>query len=123
MQAPQGRYPALSIVAPNATRIAQGLKTIEVRSWCPDQLPIKDLVIVENANFLSQNFPVETGRAVAMVDVEHVSRWQPDQVQAACASAWSEGYYAWQLSHVRVLTTPFETLAKRKIYFIDIDQL
>lgn len=75
MQAPQGRYPALSIVAPNATRIAQGLKTIEVRSWCPDQLPIKDLVIVENANFLSQVFPVETGCAVAMVDVEHVSRW------------------------------------------------
>lgn len=80
MQALKGRYAALSIVAPNATRIVQGLKTIEVRSWCPDQLPIKDLVIVENANFLSQTFPVETGRAVAIVDVERVSRWQPDQV-------------------------------------------
>ncbi|ENR5292512.1 ASCH domain-containing protein, partial [Acinetobacter baumannii] len=39
-------------VAPNGTRIAQGIKTLEVRSGVPAQLPLKDLFIVENQNFL-----------------------------------------------------------------------
>jgi hypothetical protein len=30
----------------------QGIKTLEVRSWIPTQLPVKDLLIVENQNFL-----------------------------------------------------------------------
>lgn len=46
-------YLALSIVAPSGQRIAQGLKILEVRSWRPDQLPLKDLVIVENG-FVAQ---------------------------------------------------------------------
>ncbi len=40
------------MVAPNGTRIAQGVKTLEVRSWVPTELPLKDLLIVENQNFL-----------------------------------------------------------------------
>ncbi|CAI3140797.1 hypothetical protein ACIN5162_0431 [Acinetobacter baumannii OIFC0162] len=46
------QFLALSVVAPNGTRIAQGIKTLEVRSWVPAQLPLKDLFIVENQNFL-----------------------------------------------------------------------
>jgi hypothetical protein len=42
------QYQALSIVAPNGGRIAQGLKTLEIRSWQPEYLPLKNLVIVEN---------------------------------------------------------------------------
>lgn len=37
------QFLALSVVAPNGTRIAQGIKTFEVRSWVPAQLPLKDL--------------------------------------------------------------------------------
>ena len=44
-------YSALSIVAPSGTKIAQGLKTLEIRSWTPKQLPLRDLVIVKILNF------------------------------------------------------------------------
>lgn len=46
------QFLALSIVASNGTRIAEGIKTLEVRSWVPTKLPIKDLLIVENQKFL-----------------------------------------------------------------------
>lgn len=58
------QYTALSIVAPNAERIVQGLRTLEVRSWQPEKLPLKDVVIVENQNFLLNVGDEEMGRAI-----------------------------------------------------------
>jgi len=63
------QFLALSVVAPNGTRIAQGVKTLEVRSWVPTELPLKDLLIVENQNFLINDGDEEEGIAVALVDV------------------------------------------------------
>ena len=40
-------YPALSIVAPMGRQISQGNKTLGIRSWRPEQWPLKDLIIVE----------------------------------------------------------------------------
>jgi hypothetical protein len=64
------QFLALSIVTPNGTRIAEGIKTLEVRSWIPTQLPVKDLLIVENQNFLVKDTDEEEGVAVALVDVD-----------------------------------------------------
>lgn len=111
---------ALSIVAPSGVRIAQGLKTLEVRSWRPDVLPIRDLLIIENDHFLTQHHATEWGRAVAWIDIESVHPWQAHEVEAACASAWSEGYFAWVISHVRPLNETFRVLAKRKLYKLDM---
>lgn len=58
-------YPAISIVAPSGSYIAEGIKTLEIRSWRPNELPLKDLVIVENAHDLNQDGDEELGRAVA----------------------------------------------------------
>lgn len=55
------QFLALSVVAPNGTRIAQGIKILEVRSWVPAQLPLKDLFIVENQNFLINDGDEEEG--------------------------------------------------------------
>lgn len=66
---------ALSIVAPSRQKIASGMKTLEIRSWCPDQLPIKNLLIVENDNFLMKDGGEELGKAIAWVDVESVHPW------------------------------------------------
>ncbi len=85
------QYTALSIVAPNAERIVQGLKTLEVRSWQPEKLPLKDVVIVENQNFLLNEGDEEMGHAIALVDIESIHLWQSDEVSAACASYWAEG--------------------------------
>ncbi|CAI3135929.1 hypothetical protein MWMV18_MWMV18_00979 [Acinetobacter calcoaceticus] len=58
------QFLALSIVAPNGTRIAEGIKTLEVRSWVTTKLPIKDLLIVENQNYLVKDTDEEQGVAV-----------------------------------------------------------
>lgn len=117
------RYSALSIVAPNGLKIAQGLKTLEIRSWTPEQLPLKDLIIVENLQFLSAEYTEEMGKAVAIVDIESVHPWREDEFAAACANYWAEGYFAWVIRNVRPITQPLDVPAKRKIYCIDIDHL
>ncbi len=114
-------YLALSIVAPFGQRIAQGLKILEVRSWRPDQLPLKDLVIVENQTYLNNEGDEELGYAVALVDIDSIHTWQENEVDAACASYWTDGYYAWVISNVRPLKQPIEAIAKRKLYRLELN--
>lgn len=114
------QYTALSIVAPNAERIVQGLKTLEVRSWQPEKLPLKDVVIVQNQNFLLNEGDEEMGRAIALVDIESTHLWQSDEVGAACASYWAAGYFAWVISNVRPFKKPIDVVAKRKLYKIKL---
>lgn len=115
------QFLALSIVTPNGIRIAEDIKTLEVRSWVPTQLPVKDLLIVENQNFLIKDTDEEEGVTVALVDVDSIHAWRNDEVNLACASAWSEGYFAWVLSNVRPIKQPVKILAKRKIYQVELD--
>lgn len=116
-------YQALSIVTPAGQRIAKGIKTLEIRSWRPAQLPLKNLLIVENQNYLSEDGNEEPGIAVALVDIESVHDWREDEVEAATASYWAAGYYAWVIGNVRPLKQPIEVMAKRKIYQINLQQL
>lgn len=112
---------ALSIVAPHGSNIAAGKKTLEVRSWRPESLPIRDLLIVENSHFLSADNPIDlNGKAVAMVDVIEIHEWQPYEVEAACSSGWEPGYWAWSLSNVRPITGGATVPAKMKLYQIEL---
>ncbi|QHH93150.1 ASCH domain-containing protein [Acinetobacter gyllenbergii] len=115
------QYTALSIVAPSAERIVQGLKTLEIRSWQPEMLPLKDVVIVENQNFLLNDGDEESGWDVALVDIEAVHAWREDEVEAACASTWTEGYFAWAIANVRPFDQPVQVMAKRKLYLLELD--
>lgn len=114
------QYTALSVVAPNAGRMVQGQKTLEVRSRHPEALPLKDVVIVENQNFLLQDGDEEAGLAVALVDIEAVHAWRVDEVEAACASYWAEGYFAWMIANVRPFNQPIQVMAKRKLYLLEL---
>lgn len=115
-------FTALSIVAPHGTRIAEGRKTLEVRSWRPESVPLRDLLIVENGNRLSGDRPVDPdGRAVALVDVLEVHPWRADEVEAACSSGWLPGYYAWVLGNVRVLEMPQAVAARLGLYVIELE--
>jgi hypothetical protein len=112
-------YQALTIVAPSGTKIARGEKTLEVRRWTPEELPLRDLLIIENDRYLTE--PGQTdpnGRAVALVDVVEVSDWRRDQVSAACASYWEDGWMAWRLENVRRVRHDGPLIAARKIYEI-----
>ncbi|MDQ7730334.1 ASCH domain-containing protein [Halomonas sp. SpR8] len=112
---------ALSIVAPHGSNIAAGKKTLEVRSWRPESLPVRNLLIVENSMFLSADNPIDVdGRSVAIVDVEEVHEWQPSEVEAACSNGWESGYWAWSLSNVRPVTNGGTLPAKRKLYEVEL---
>lgn len=114
---------ALSIVNPHGSNIALGKKTLEIRSWRPASLPIRNLLIVENSEFLSIENPIDlNGKAVAIVDVEEIHEWGPSEVKAACSSGWESGYWAWSLSNVRPITNAQIVAAKRKLYEVDIHE-
>lgn len=108
---------ALSIVSPHGKNIATGRKTIEVRSWLPAELPLRNLLIVENHSYLTESSPSDpNGIAVALVDVTEVHEWSEGEVEAACSEGWQPGYWAWSLSNVRPVSLPFPVAAKRKLY-------
>lgn len=112
---------ALSIVSPSGTRIAQGYKTIEVRSWIPDLKLHEDFLIVENDRFLTQEGDSDpNGRAVAIASITSIRPYQPEDIPAACATVWEEGYYAWELSNIRPISNSGPIKAERGIYSVDL---
>ena len=114
-------WTALSIVAPHGLNIARGRKTLEVRSWQPDQWPLNDLLIVENDRYLSADLPSDDqGRAVALVDVVAVRPWEPTDVQAALSACWQPGYWAWELSNVRPLDPTPHVQARLGLYTLSL---
>ncbi len=116
------RIPALSIVAPNGTRIAQGVKRLEIRRWKPAVLPIEHLLIVENTRFLHGDGDTDAeALAVAIVRVVEAHRWRTNELATACAATHEEGFLAWTLDRVRRIDRPFPMIAKRGIYEVDVD--
>lgn len=114
---------ALSIVAPNGANIAAGRKTLEIRSWCPPCLPLRNLLIIENQIFLTDEDEVDPdGIAVALVDVDEVHAWQPSELQAACAAEWKPDLWAWHVTHVRPVHGDVRLVARRKLYEVDISR-
>ena len=106
---------------PSGARIASGEKTLEVRRWCPDLGPSEDLLIVENGRFLHHDGEEDDdGVAVAIVRVKAVRPFVFEDMQAACASYFEEGWLAWELAEVRPLSHPLAVRAARGIYEVDV---
>jgi hypothetical protein len=79
-------------------------------------LPLKDLMIVENQHFLLNDGDEDVGFAVALVDIESVHPWQSDEVDAACATYWAEGYLAWVIA-IFVLCHRFKSLQAKTLSY------
>ncbi|GLK75412.1 RNA-binding protein [Methylopila jiangsuensis] len=108
---------ALSIVAPGGSWIASGLKTLEVRRWKPELHPDEDVLIVENKVFLRQDGDEDdAGRVVALARVAVVRPFMPEDMAAACASSFEDGWLSWELTHVRPVTSAIAVKAARGIY-------
>jgi len=116
------KYRALSILAPGGDQIRRGEKTLEVRKWHPDVIPVKDLVIVQNSVRLSKSGITEDpdGRAVALVDIESVSEWREEELDAACGSRWEPGWFAWKITHVRPFDGDEAVPAKLRLYEVEL---
>lgn len=113
---------ALSVVYPFGTWIAEGSKSIEVRSWLPLTLePEEDLLIVENGRRLDT--PGDTdpeGRAVVLVQIRQTRPFVEADMGPSRASCFAEGYHSWVLHRIRKLKEPFRALAARDIYLLDV---
>lgn len=77
--------------------------------------------MLRTKNFLINDGDEEEGVAVALVDVDSIHVWRNDEIELACASGWSEGYFAWVLSNVRPMKRQLKVPAKRKIYQVSLD--
>lgn len=117
-------YKALSVVAPAGDNIRNGSKNLEIRDWQPAELPLRNLVIIQNRIRLSSNGVQEDpdGEAMALVDIEAIAPWREEELQAACASTWEPGWKAWRLSNVRPLYLAERFPARLRIYSIELPE-
>jgi hypothetical protein len=112
---------ALSVVEMPGEAIASGRKTLEVRHWRPAELPLIDLVIVQNSRRLTAGDPIDPdGKVVAVVDVRRIREWREEDLDASCSSTWEPGWWAWELENVRRVVDGPIVPAKRGIYDIDV---
>lgn len=116
-------FNALSIVYPAGTRIASGHKTLEIRSWEPPTLPLRNLLIVENRRRLDHDGDTDPdGKAVAVIDIEEVRDWTEADAQKD-GHTYVRGYFAWVISNVRPINDPMAAPAERLIYQVEIPGL
>lgn len=115
---------AISIVYPNGSKIADGKKTIEVRSWLPTLEMGEDLLVIENYKFLKAEGEIDSnGKPVAIVKIKNVRDYLESDIPAACASRWESGYYSWELVDIRPIKTEQQVLAARGIYEVEFKEL
>lgn len=115
-------FQALSVTSPAGSRIRAGHKTIEVRRWALDALPLRDLLIVQNDIRLTEENPEDAaGRVVAMVDVVAIRDWRVEDLEKSGCTEFEEGWLAWELENIRPAAYHQFVPAKRRIYELDLN--
>jgi len=110
---------AISVISPWGDMITNGKKILEIRSWEPNIIPMKNIALVQNKIRLSKENQVDpSGQIIAVIDILDTTPWvQEDCRIAGCdETQFSEGYIAWRIGNVRKLTNPVNAVAKRKFY-------
>ncbi|MDO6709036.1 ASCH domain-containing protein [Photobacterium sp. 1_MG-2023] len=110
---------ALSVVEPWGTMIANETKSLEIRSWMPERLPMLNVALVQNNTRLTKDGEEDSeGQIVAIIDIVSCAPWnKADCKFSGCEeSAFEEGWLAWKLNNIRKLHNPVAATAKRKFY-------
>ena len=116
----------LSVKQPWAWAIANGLKTIETRTWIPhhrgetlivsslkpDKLMLDWLVSQRGADILKQ---IEYGKALAIADLVECRRMVRADAKAAMCPYY-EGAYGWVLVNVRKIKKPYPVKGRLGLY-------
>ncbi|MDU2797514.1 MAG: ASCH domain-containing protein [Klebsiella oxytoca] len=121
-------YLALSIVSPAVDNILSGEKSVGIRSWTPPELPIYDLVLVQNNKYLHDGDVDVNGVALAVVDVSMVSDWTYGDYlrqshDVTLGKDWKKGYYIWKLENIRMVKNKPNVMAQKGIYVIVLPDL
>ncbi|MGR5419383.1 ASCH domain-containing protein [Vibrio diabolicus] len=109
---------AISVVEPWGTMIADGIKSLEIRGWAPEHLPMQNVALVQNNKRLTKNGDEDDGEVVAIIDIVSCAPWVKEDCKfSGCdESEFENGWLAWRLSNVRKLNNPVAVIAKRKFY-------
>ncbi|KES17496.1 ASCH domain protein [Gilliamella apicola SCGC AB-598-I20] len=119
-------YKTLSIMFPAVRNILNGSKKVEIRSWRPQTVPLKNIVLVENHHYLVHEEDCDDGYALAIVDIIDIQPWTKDMFlqqnnETKLNKQWSQGYYVWHLENIRKLDNPLKCIALKGIYEVDLD--
>ncbi|WP_262362767.1 ASCH domain-containing protein, partial [Providencia rustigianii] len=122
------KYQALSILKPAVDLILDGKKNIEIRSWLPPEIPMKNVVIVQNQKYLSSDEDIDDGIALAIVDFTEFKIWTKNDYNDSDPSirlgrTWKEGYFTWKIENIRRLTKPIRCKAMKGIYQLDLNDI
>jgi len=109
-------YKALSVIEPFGDLIITGQKTLEIRSWIPQELPLKNVVLVQNVKRLSEDLEEDVGSALGLIDIDGFHPWAESDLSKSGCDSFTDGYYAWEISNRRPFLAKPKILAKRKIY-------
>jgi hypothetical protein len=111
---------------PAVENIINGSKINEIRSWVPDTIPLYDVLIVQNNNYLLNDDDIDEGVAMALVDFTSVSPWTHEiylnqNNETILDKQWKPGYFIWRIENVRPLVKAIPCVAKKGIYILDLD--
>ncbi|EOV9690682.1 hypothetical protein ACN5PQ_002411 [Cronobacter turicensis] len=122
------KYQALSILQPAVVLIIDGKKKQEIRSWLPPSLPLKNILLVQNENYLSSDDDEDEGLAMALVDFTEFSNWTEEEylqqgLKNTLGRVWKPGYYTWKIENIRKLMKPIPCKAKKGIYEVELTDI
>ena len=109
------RYRALAVYQPYAQWIADGHKTVEVRSW--QSLVRGEIAICATTRNPHQS-PHPTGVVAAIVNLHQIDPFEVDDERAAMVP-WRPNHYAWRLRDARPLK-PIPVRCGMKWFWVDI---
>lgn len=126
---------AISIKNPYAQLIAQGLKTLEIRTWKTNY--VGDILIcasktcvymydvrlneklIDSTSFVKKMYK-DMGFAVAVATLTGCRLMTPEDEDAAWCE-YKEGHYAWMLENPRPLGLPFLVSGKQGLFNFDVE--
>ncbi|EAA4385184.1 ASCH domain-containing protein [Salmonella enterica subsp. enterica serovar Enteritidis] len=120
------KFQAISILTPAVENIINGSKSIEIRSWYPETMPLKNVILVQNDKYLKNQSDIDHGMAMAIVDFVSVRNWSYEDYlkqnqETTLNKPWSPGYYVWEIKNVRILKKSVPCVARKGIYTIDLN--
>ncbi len=119
-------FTALSIVYPAVTNILLGIKKVEIRSWTPPRLPMRDVLLIENRKYLHDGDVDPDAKAVALVDIISVIPWtyldsQLQDSTTKITKEWKPGYFMWEISNIRKIAPTINCIAKKGFYTVKVE--
>ncbi|MCL1028567.1 hypothetical protein [Serratia silvae] len=102
------------------------MKKVEIRSWLPPQIPLVNVILVENYNFIKGNDVDPFGKALAIVDIVGYKKWTLDDFECQNyetkqSKRWKDNYFMWELDNIREFKNEVICEAKTGIYTISLD--